>query len=177
MESLKIIVENTINEGKRTILVFNSSNGEHSFIPEPGENTTTARTEFYIAGALDNNNENYLLIAPAPGSGECTGFCLIYVPFNSDYYANITFSRIQDYRLVQSSTGTFIIIPHSRRLWQLKVAADQKSQDGDEPEFTVNLMSSDDDPPDSSGGGIGPLASMKCDNSVSDISELFSKGL
>lgn len=122
MEGLKITVENKCEEGKRKIIVYNSSNQEYSFIPNKGEMGTVTAKEFIIPPVFPPDQENYLVIAPAPGPGNSVGPCEIDIPLNSGSQINITQSGIENMTITPSGEKTSLTIPLSQPGWQLKIA-------------------------------------------------------
>lgn len=122
MEGLKITVENKCEEGKRKIVVYNSSNHEYSFIPNKGEMGTVTVKEYNIPPVYPPDRENYLMIAPAPGPGNSVGPCKIDLPLNSGSSITIIQSGIENMTMVASGSNTSLTIPLSPPTWQLKIA-------------------------------------------------------
>jgi hypothetical protein len=121
MEGLKIRVENKCEEGKRKLVVYNGSNQEYSFIPNKGEQGTVTTREYNIP-LVEQDQENYLVIAPAPGPGDVVGPCTVDIPVISGSPITITQTGIENMTVTPSGEKTSLTIPLSPPTWQLTIA-------------------------------------------------------
>lgn len=122
MEDLKITVENIAEEGKRKLVVYNSSDQEYSFIPDKGEMGTVTMKEYNIPPVSPPDKENCLVIAPAPGPGDEVGPCEVDIALDSGSPITITQTGIENMTITPSSEKTSLTIPLSPPTWQLTIA-------------------------------------------------------
>jgi hypothetical protein len=121
MEDLKITVENKGEAGNRKLVVYNSSDQEYSFIPNKGDQGPVTTKEYNIPPA-EQDQENYLMIAPAPGPGEAVGPCAVDIPLYPESTITITQTGIENMTITPSSEKTSLTIPLSPPTWQLTIA-------------------------------------------------------
>jgi len=121
MEDLKITVENKGEEGKRKLVVYNSSNQEYSFIPNKDVQGAVITKKEYIIPPVEQDQENYLVIAPAPGPGDEVGTCTIDIPVDPSSKIKFTQSGIENMIFTPSGENTSLTISPGQPGWQLKI--------------------------------------------------------
>ena len=121
MENLKITVENKGEEGKRKLVIYNSSDQEYSFIPNKDEQGAITTKKEYNIPPVEQDQENYLVIAPAPGPGNEVGTCTIDIPLESGSQIKFTQSGIENLTITPSETKTSLTISPGQPGCQLKI--------------------------------------------------------
>jgi hypothetical protein len=120
MEVIKITVENKGKEGKGKLVVYNGFNQEYSFIPNKGEQGDVTTREYKIPPG-EQNGDNCLVIAPAPGPGNEVGTFTIDIPVNSGSQIKFTQSGIENMTITPSGENTSLTISPGQPGWQLKI--------------------------------------------------------